>query len=104
MAERLAGKRAFITGGSGGLGAAIAEAYAHEGARVALAGRNRERLEAVARRMPDTGGDALVCPVDVRDASRVAATLSAAHDQMGGLDILISGAAIDTGWAPAGDM
>jgi NAD(P)-dependent dehydrogenase (short-subunit alcohol dehydrogenase family) len=101
MSGRLADKRAFITGAGGGLGAAIAEAFAAEGAAVALAGRSRERLEVVARRID---GSALVSPLDVRDAAAVADAVSAAHAAMGGLDVLVTAAAIDTGWAPTGDM
>jgi len=101
MSGRLADKRAFITGAGGGLGAAMAEAFAAEGATVALAGRSRERLEAVARRID---GSALVSPLDVRDAAAVADAVSAAHAAMGGLDVLVTAAAIDTGWAPTGDM
>jgi NAD(P)-dependent dehydrogenase (short-subunit alcohol dehydrogenase family) len=43
-------------------------------------------------------------PLDVRDAAAVAEGVSAAHAEMRGLDILVTGAAIDTGWAPAADM
>lgn len=103
MAERLAGKRAFVTGAGGGLGGAIAEAFTGEGATVALAGRNLERLQAVADRAPGPGR-ALAFPLDVRDAAAVADGIAAAHAEMGGLDVLVTGAAIDTGWAPAGDM
>lgn len=103
MPERLAGKRAFVTGAGGGLGRAIAEAFTAEGAAVALAGRNRERLDAVAGGAPGPGR-ALAFPLDVRDAAAVADGIAAAHSEMGGLDVLVTGAAIDTGWAPAGDM
>jgi NAD(P)-dependent dehydrogenase (short-subunit alcohol dehydrogenase family) len=103
MTGRLAGKRAFVTGAGGGLGGAIAAAFTAEGATVALAGRSRERLQAVADRAPGPGR-ALAFPLDVRDATAVADGVSAAHAEMGGLDTLVTGAAIDTGWAPAADM
>lgn len=100
-AGRLQGARALITGAGGGLAGGIAEAFAAEGATVALAGRNRERLEAVAGRI---GAAASVWPLDVRDSAAVAAAVAGAHAAMGGLDVLVNGAAIDTGWAPAADM
>lgn len=98
---RLQGARALITGAGGGLAGGIAEAFAAEGATVALAGRSRERLEAVAGRI---GAAASVWPLDVRDSAAVAAAVTGAHAAMGGLDVLVNGAAIDTGWAPAADM
>jgi NAD(P)-dependent dehydrogenase (short-subunit alcohol dehydrogenase family) len=103
MAGRLAGKRAFVTGAGGGLGGAIAQTFTAEGAAVALAGRSGARLQAVAARAPGPG-EALPFPLDVRDAAAVADGISAAHAEMGGLDVLVTGAAIDTGWAPVAEM
>jgi NAD(P)-dependent dehydrogenase (short-subunit alcohol dehydrogenase family) len=102
---RLQGARTLVTGAGGGLAGGIAQAYAAEGARVALAGRTRERLEAVAARIDATRpGAASVWPLDVRDPVAVAAVVTGAHAAMDGLDVLVNGAAIDTGWAPAADM
>jgi NAD(P)-dependent dehydrogenase (short-subunit alcohol dehydrogenase family) len=102
---RLQGARALVTGAGGGLAGGIAEAFAAEGAAVALAGRSRERLDAVAARIEAAHpGAASAWPLDVRDAAAVAAAVAGAHASMGGLDVLVNGAAIDTGWAPAADM
>jgi NAD(P)-dependent dehydrogenase (short-subunit alcohol dehydrogenase family) len=97
---RLAGKRVFLTGAGGGLVAAIARAYAAEGATQVLAGRTLERVQKVAGELDA----AEAVQLDVSDASAVQAAVEAAHGRMGGLDVVVSGAAIDTGWAPSADM
>jgi NAD(P)-dependent dehydrogenase (short-subunit alcohol dehydrogenase family) len=97
---RLAGKRVFLTGAGGGLVAAIARAYAAEGATQVLAGRTLERVQKVAGELDA----AEAVQLDVSDASAVQAAVEAAHGRMRGLDVVVSGAAIDTGWAPSADM
>jgi len=97
---RLEGKRVFSTGAGGGLVAAIARAFAAEGAVQVLAGRTLERVEAVASGLERA--DAV--QLDVADSAAVAAAVAAAHERMGGLDVVVNGAAIDTGWAPSADM
>jgi NAD(P)-dependent dehydrogenase (short-subunit alcohol dehydrogenase family) len=96
---RLAGKRVFLTGAGGGLVAAIARAFAAEGATQVLAGRTLAKVEAVAGPL---GAEAVA--LDVADAAAVHAAVAAAHERMGGLDVIVNGAAIDTGWAPSADM
>lgn len=97
---RLDGKRVFLTGAGGGLVAAIARAYAAEGATQVLAGRTLERVQEVAGELDA----AEAVQLDVADASAVQAAVEAAHGRMGGLDVVVNGAAIDTGWAPSADM
>jgi len=97
---RLAGKRVFLTGAGGGLVAAIARAFAAEGATQVLAGRTLAKVEAVAG--PLHGAEAVV--LDVVDAAAVETAVADAHERMGGLDVIVNGAAIDTGWAPSADM
>jgi NAD(P)-dependent dehydrogenase (short-subunit alcohol dehydrogenase family) len=61
----LDGKVALITGGTDGLGAALADRLVEEGSRVAVCGRDRHRLAATGQRLADAGGDALVVQADV---------------------------------------
>ncbi|MSO80432.1 MAG: 3-oxoacyl-[acyl-carrier-protein] reductase [Alphaproteobacteria bacterium] len=87
----LAGRRALVTGASGGIGAAIAVALAAAGAEVALSGTRVDRLEAVAASL---GGKARVVPADLADpaaADKLAAEATAA---LGGLDILVNNAGL----------
>jgi 3-oxoacyl-[acyl-carrier protein] reductase len=87
----LSGKRALVTGASGGIGAAIARALHAQGAAVALSGTRREALEALAAEL---GGRAHVLPCDLSDRTGVEALPGAAEAAMGGLDILIHNAGI----------
>ena len=89
-----------MTGAGGGLVAAIARAFTAEAAVQVLAGRTLERVEAVASGLERTEAVQL----DVADSAAVEAAVGAAHERMGGLDVVVNGAAIDTGWAPSADM
>jgi NAD(P)-dependent dehydrogenase (short-subunit alcohol dehydrogenase family) len=88
----LAGLRALVTGGSSGIGAATARAFAARGALVAIGGRNAAAMQAVAA---DTAG--VVIAGDLREPGCAERTISAAVDSLGGLDIVVSNAGI--GWA-----
>jgi NAD(P)-dependent dehydrogenase (short-subunit alcohol dehydrogenase family) len=101
---RLQGGRAFITGAGGGLTAEIARAFAREGALLVLAGKTLARVRGVADEIVASGGSAHAVSLDVQDAAAVAEHVSAAHARLGGLDIVVNGAAIDTGWARAAEM
>ena len=80
---------ALITGASGGIGSAIARRFAAEGFRLALCGRNTEKLEAVRAGLPQ-GTEALLLPGDVNDAGYQAACLAAVQACFGGLDVLVN--------------
>ncbi|MDX6702315.1 MAG: hypothetical protein QOF26_2541 [Baekduia sp.] len=83
----------LITGASSGVGAAAAEAFAAEGAHVALLARSERGLERVARRVRSYGVRALVLPGDVTDAVAVSTAVARTEAELGGLDVLVSNAA-----------
>ncbi len=89
----LGGKVAVITGGSVGIGLAVAEALAAEGAHVLLVARGAERVEAEAARIASQYGvEALGLAVDVATPEGTAAVIEAAQTRFGGADILINNA------------
>lgn len=90
MSPTLADRRAFVTGASSGIGRATARSLSREGARVALAARDRASLVALARELP--GSVALPC--DVTDAAAVAAAVASAASTMGGLDLVVAAAGL----------
>jgi NAD(P)-dependent dehydrogenase (short-subunit alcohol dehydrogenase family) len=89
----LAGKAALVTGGGSGIGAGIARAFAKHGAKVALVGRTKEKLETVAGGIRAAGGEASVHPCDVRDYPALEAAVNAAATAFGRLDLLVNSAA-----------
>jgi NAD(P)-dependent dehydrogenase (short-subunit alcohol dehydrogenase family) len=90
----LAGKVAFIAGGTSGINLGIAKGLVAVGASVAVLGRNPEKAKAAADEiMSEVGGKAIALCADVRDPEQVQAALQASVDQLGKIDILISGAA-----------
>jgi NAD(P)-dependent dehydrogenase (short-subunit alcohol dehydrogenase family) len=92
---RLNGKSAFITGGTSGIGLATAEAFVREGARVAITGRDRQRLTSALARL---GENAAGFVADIDDDEATAAGIAAAAEPSGGLDIVFAnaGAAVHT--------
>jgi clavulanate-9-aldehyde reducatase len=94
MGEPLDGKVAAITGATSGIGEATAFELAGAGAKVALAGRREDRLTALAERIEADGGRALAVPTDVGDEAQASAFVQRAHDELGGLNILINNAGV----------
>jgi NAD(P)-dependent dehydrogenase (short-subunit alcohol dehydrogenase family) len=90
----LAGKVAIITGAGRGIGAAIAVAFARQGARMVLAARNRCELDRIAKEVEQLGAQAIVAAGDVSKAKEVGQIVSATIDQYGRVDVLVNAAAI----------
>lgn len=88
----LAGKVAFITGGSSGINLGIAERFVKAGAKVVINGRNVEKLEGAVKQLQEHGS-AMGIPADVRDYAAVEKAFQTAHDAYGEIDILVCGAA-----------
>lgn len=84
---------ALITGGGSGLGLAMARSFAALGARVALLGRNVERLEAARTQLGIDAGRTLAVPADVRDPAAVAAAVESVERDLGAIDVLVNNAA-----------
>jgi 3-oxoacyl-[acyl-carrier protein] reductase len=86
----LSGKRALVTGATGGIGGAIARALHKAGARVALSGTRQEALDALAAELTDSV--ALAC--NLSDTEQTDALIGRAEEALGGLDILVANAGI----------
>jgi 3-oxoacyl-[acyl-carrier protein] reductase len=86
----LTGRRAIVTGGSKGIGLAVAQELAEEGASVAICSRNGDELEEAAASMP--GGRVFRRVADMTDPAEVTAFVDAAAEAMGGVDILVNNA------------
>jgi NAD(P)-dependent dehydrogenase (short-subunit alcohol dehydrogenase family) len=89
----LDGKTAVVTGGGSGINLAIAKRFAEHGARVALIGRTKEKLDAAAAEIQRAGGSASGHPADVRDYEALSAAIKAASDAHGPIDLVVCGAA-----------
>lgn len=87
----LEGKKALITGASGGIGEAIATALAKAGASIAISGTREEKLKEVAANI---GGDVKILPCNLTDLDAVDALPGQASEALGGLDILVCNAGI----------
>ena len=90
----LSGKVAFVTGASQGIGRACAIKLAKEGAAVAVAARNQEKLNELVAEITAAGGKAAAFALDVADEEQVKATIKACLAQFGRIDILVNNAGI----------
>jgi 3-oxoacyl-[acyl-carrier protein] reductase len=87
----LTGKRALVTGATGGIGGAVAKAFHAQGATVAISGTRAEKLEALATELK---GRVHVTPCNLSDLEAVDALPKQASEAMGGLDIVVSNAGV----------
>jgi NAD(P)-dependent dehydrogenase (short-subunit alcohol dehydrogenase family) len=101
MDLQLDGKRAIVTGGSRGIGRAIAQQLAQEGVDVVIVARGRDALEDAATQLAGATGRRVVAVVaDTGDDQSVAAMVKTSVDALGGVDILVNSAAQPMGQAP----
>ena len=91
---RLQGRVALVTGASQGIGRACALALAAEGAKIAAAARNEEKLAAVVQEISKSGGEAAAFRMDVASEDEVKAATKAALEKFGKIDILVNNAGI----------
>jgi NAD(P)-dependent dehydrogenase (short-subunit alcohol dehydrogenase family) len=95
MAGRLEGKITLVTGASKGIGKAVAERFAAEGAKVFMTARGADgELEKSARRILDAGGEAFPIAGDLADEAFVETLFKTAREAFGKLDILVNNAAV----------
>ena len=92
MDLELAGRSVIVTGASRGIGLAIAEAFAAEGARLTICARGADGLEAARARLADGGATVVAVPADVMDAGDCARVVEAAVEAHGGIDALVNNA------------
>lgn len=99
--DRLKDKVAFIVGGTSGIGEATAIAFANEGAKVIVGGRNEEKGQEIVEKVKDNQGEATFVSIDVSDASSVKEAVKQCIDAFGTIDILYNGAGIHDEYANA---
>jgi NAD(P)-dependent dehydrogenase (short-subunit alcohol dehydrogenase family) len=100
---RLDGRAAVVTGASSGMGVEFARALAAAGARVVLAARRKERLDALAEEIRKAGGEALAVACDVGREADVDALVEAAWSGFGRIDVLVNNAGFNK-LVPAEDL
>jgi NAD(P)-dependent dehydrogenase (short-subunit alcohol dehydrogenase family) len=95
--KRFEGKGAIVTGGSSGIGLAIAKRLGAEGARVVIAALGNSSLEGAVAEAKSAGApDAIACACDVSDESQVEAAVKACLDRFGTLDVVVNNAGMMT--------
>ena len=92
MAFDLTGKIVLVTGASAGIGKALALDAARRGAKVVLAARREQRLQAVVKEIQDGGGEAIAIPTDMADTRQVEMLAEKAIDYWGQVDVLVNNA------------
>lgn len=94
MDMSLSGKRALVTGSGSGMGRAIAEALAREGAEVACHGRTPARVAEVVESIKQAGGRAFAVGADLQDSTAIKAMCEEAVGTLGGIDIVVNNAGV----------
>lgn len=101
---KLDDKVAIVTGAASGMGKAIAELYAKEGAKVIVADLNFEGAETVVKEIKGNGGDSKAVKVNIAELKDVENMIDIAVNEYGTLDILVNNAGIMDSMEPAGDI
>src|SRR5690348_326372 len=104
MPGRLVGKIALVTGASRGIGAAVAERFAREGAHLVLVARTVGGLEETDDRVGAAGGSATLVPLDLRDFAKIDELAAALYQRYGHLDILVGNAGMFGVFSPLGHI
>src|SRR5215475_12792393 len=91
---KLDGKVAIVTGAASGIGKAIAQRYAREGAKVVIADLNLDQANGAAAEIKSDGGEARGVAMDVTNEQQVDAGIAATVAAYGGVDVLVSNAGI----------
>jgi NAD(P)-dependent dehydrogenase (short-subunit alcohol dehydrogenase family) len=100
----LSGQVAVVTGGGRGIGRAVAQGLAAQGAAVAVIARSENELAESVRLIEATGGQGLVVPADVTDVQSVTHVMQAVEQQLGPIDLLVNNAGIITPLGPAWEV
>ena len=94
LSRSIEGSVAIVTGAASGMGAATAELFSDEGARVAAIDINAEPLEEVVQRIRNNGGDVRGWKLDLSDGAEIKRVFAEIADHFGGVDILVNNAGI----------
>lgn len=104
MSDRFANRTVLITGGSAGIGRAIAQAFAREGANVVVAGRSEDRLAETLALIRGAGGSATAITADVSCSNDVSRLLAETATTYGAVDIAVNNAGTLLAVGPVGDI
>src|SRR5687767_1077634 len=99
----LAGKVAFVAGGTRGMNLELARRYAEQGAKVAVLSRDKERVDAAVAELQKIGGEGRGYAGGVRDYDAIDAAITSTAEELGPIDLVVAGQAGNF-YAPAADM